>query len=93
MTSRVEKLRRQYRDTVPFLDIHRYKLVTEFYMQHRNLTGSLKRAQNFKNLCENLPCWVREDELIVGSMTATFKGSSILNTVSAGSARSSKTAP
>lgn len=77
MTSRVEKLRRQYRDTVPFLDIHRYKLVTEFYMQHRNLTGSLKRAQNFKNLCENLPCWVREDELIVGSMTATFKGSAL----------------
>lgn len=77
LTKRIERMRARYRDTVPFLDIERYRLVTEFYQQHRNITGNLKRALNFKNLCENLPVHVFEDELIVGSYTATYKGSAL----------------
>ena len=77
MTERVQRVRARYRDTVPYLDTNRYRLVTEFYQTHRNLRGNLKRALNFANLCENLPCWVHEDELIVGSYTKTFKGSAL----------------
>lgn len=77
MTPRVERMRARYRDTVPYLDIQRYRLVTEFYMANRNIEGPLKRALNFKNLCEKMPVYVREDELIVGSYTATFKASAL----------------
>lgn len=77
MTDRVKRMRARYRDTVPRIDIERYRLVTEFYMSHRNVEGPLKRALNFKNLCENMPVFVREDELIVGSYTASFKASAL----------------
>lgn len=77
VSPRVERMRAKYRDTIPYLDINRYKLVTEFYMSHRNIDGAMKRALNFKNLCENMPVYVREDELIIGSYTATFKASAL----------------
>lgn len=77
MTKRVERMRAAYRDTVPYVDTTRYKLVTEFYMANRNLTGNLKRALNFKNICENIPIFIREDELIVGSYTEKFKASAL----------------
>lgn len=77
MTKRVERMRAAYRDTVPYVDTTRYRLVTEFYMANRNLTGNLKRALNFKNICENIPIFIREDELIVGSYTEKFKASSL----------------
>ena len=77
LSPRVERVRAKYRDTVPYLDINRYRLVTEFYMVNRNVEGSLKRALNFRNLCEKMPIFVCDDELIVGSYTATFKGSAL----------------
>lgn len=73
ISPRVERFRAQYRDTVPYIDITRYQLVTEFYKAHRNLTGNLKRALNFANLCENLPVWIRDGELIVGAYSKTYK--------------------
>ncbi len=77
LSDRVKRVRARYRDTVPYLDIERYRLVTEFYMNNRNVEGPLKRALNFKNLCEKMPIYVREDELIVGSYTASFKASAL----------------
>lgn len=77
LTDRVKRMRALYRDTVPYLDITRYKLVTEFYQEHRSLEGNLLRALNFKNLCENMPVFIRDDELIVGSYTATYKASAL----------------
>ncbi len=77
MTDRVERMRKLYRDTVPYLDTTRYRIITEFYMSNRNVTGNLKRALNFKNMCEKMPIFVREDELIVGSYTATYKASAL----------------
>ena len=60
VTERVQKMREKYRTTQPEICISRYRLVTEFYMQHPELTGILKRAQNFKNICENIA--IRIDE-------------------------------
>ncbi len=77
LSDRVKRVRARYRDTVPYLDIERYRLVTEFYMNNRNVEGPPKRALNFKNLCEKMPIYVREDELIVGSYTASFKASAL----------------
>lgn len=77
ITPRVERMRAKYRDTIPYLDINRYRLVTEFYQANRNLIGPLKRAKNFANLCEKMPIWIREDDLIVGTYTATYKASAL----------------
>ena len=77
LTPRVKKMRALYRDTVPYIDIERYRLVTEFYKANRNVRGNLKRALNFANLCDNMPVYIRDDEVIVGSYTATYKASAL----------------
>ncbi|MBQ4309397.1 MAG: hypothetical protein II772_06685 [Lachnospiraceae bacterium] len=77
ITERVERIRAKYRDTVPFVDTTRYRIVTEFYTTHRNLSGNLRRAYNFKNLCEKIPCTIHDDEVIVGSYTQTYKATAL----------------
>ena len=77
ITERVQKIREKYRNTQPELDLNRFKIVTEFYESHDELTGILKRAYNFKNLCEKLPLFVDEDELIVGSMVTKFRAAAM----------------
>lgn len=42
ITDRVKQEREKYRNTIPYIDITRYKIVTEFYMANQNLTGILK---------------------------------------------------
>ena len=64
MTLRVQKIRQKYRTTKPRIDINRYRLVTEFYMANPQLTGILKRAKNLRNLFENMPVLINEDEVI-----------------------------
>ena len=66
ITERVQRIREKYRSTKPQIDLARYKLVTEFYMENPDLTGILKRAYNLRNLFEKMPTPVREDEKIVG---------------------------
>ena len=77
MTPRVERIRALYRDAVPHLDTHRYRIVTDFYKANRNVRGNLKRALNFKNLCEKMPIFVRDEDLIVGNYVETFKASAL----------------
>ena len=64
VTERVQRIREKYRSTRPRIDISRYRLVTEFYMENPQLTGILKRAKNLRNLFENMPVLVNEDEVI-----------------------------
>ena len=73
ITDRVKRIRERYRNTTPKIDINRYKLVTEFYMDNPQLTGILKRAKNLRNLFENMPTPVFEDDLIVGFPGETFR--------------------
>lgn len=73
MTDRVKKIREKYRTTRPKIDINRYRLVTEFYMQNPQLTGILKRAKNLRNLFENMPVLINEDEVIVGWQGASYR--------------------
>jgi formate C-acetyltransferase len=75
MTGRVRATREKYRTHVPKLCTARLRIVTDFYMQNTRLTGALKRAKNFKNLCEKLPIHINENELIVGSQVTSYRGS------------------
>ena len=73
VTERVQRIRERYRSTRPRIDINRYRLVTEFYMQNPQLTGILKRAKNLRNLFENMPVLVNEDEIIVGWQGTSYR--------------------
>jgi pyruvate formate-lyase/glycerol dehydratase family glycyl radical enzyme len=77
ITERVSKLREKYRETKPEICIARYKLVTEFYKAHPELEGILKRALNFKNLCENIPVRIDDDEIIVGGQSGKYRATAI----------------
>lgn len=77
ITPRVEKMRERYRSTQPQVCLARYKIMTEFYKEHPDLTGILKRAKNFKNICEKIPVRVDDNEIIVGSATAMYRGACV----------------
>ncbi len=73
ITPRVAKMREKYRITKPRICTARYRLITEFYMAHPELSGILKRAKNFKNICENIPVRIDEGEVIVGAQSAVYR--------------------
>lgn len=77
MTDRIKARRERYRNDKPSIDIARYKLVTEFYMQHPELSGTLRRAYNFKNLCENLPLHLEDDDLLAGVYVDKYHASAL----------------
>ena len=77
ITERVAKMRAKYRDTKPEICISRYKLITEFYLEHPELTGILKRAKNFHNICEHIAIRVDEGEIIVGAQSSKFRATAV----------------
>ena len=77
ITDRVKEMRSRYRTTLPKLCTARLRIVTDFYKENIHLTGPLKRAVNFKNLCELLPVHINENEIIVGSQVTSYRASSL----------------
>ena len=73
VTERIQRIRQRYRSTKPKVDTHRYRLMTDFYQNNPQLTGILKRAKALRNLFENMPTPVFEDELISGFQGATYR--------------------
>ncbi len=77
ISERVAAMREKYRTTQPELCIARYRLITEFYMAHPELEGVLRRAKNFRNICENIPVRIDDGEVIVGAQTAKYRAAAI----------------
>ena len=77
ISERVQEIRAMYRSKKPRIDIARYRLVTEFYMDNPQLIGVLKRAKNLRNLFEKMPTPVRDHELIVGHPGEEFRCSAL----------------
>lgn len=77
VSARVQDMRRRYRDTVPKVCIARLKIVTDFYQNHPELTGILKRAMVFRDIAEKTPVLISEGEVVVGSMASTYRGSAL----------------
>lgn len=77
ISQRVQEIRAMYRSKKPKVDISRYRLVTEFYMDNPQLPGVLKRAKNLRNLFEKMPTPVRDHELIVGHPGEEFRSSAL----------------
>ena len=77
ITQRVERIRDAYRSTIPHICIERYRIVTEFYQQHSELTGVLKRAMCFHEICERIPVRIGAEEVIVGAQSSRFKAAAL----------------
>ncbi len=77
VTERVEKIRDKYRSTFPTFSSERCRIITDFYKANPNMPGQLKRAQNLYNLIEKMTILVHDDELIVGNISAHFRGCTI----------------
>ena len=73
ISPRIQALREKYRSTKPKIDLARYRLVTDYYMNHQYVVGILKRANNLRNLFEHMPTPVRDDEVIVGYVGEEFR--------------------
>ena len=70
-------MREQYRTTKPEICLSRYRLITEFYMAHPEMTGIIKRAKNFRNICENIAIRIGPEEVIVGAQSAKYKAAAL----------------
>lgn len=68
MNKRIERLRDQSLELVPFISSERAKLVTEFYMSDasKGISTPLCRALAFKYIMENKTVCINDGELIVG---------------------------
>ena len=77
VTDRVARMRAAYRDTVPEVCTARYRIITEFYMSHPELEGILRRAKAMKEIFDNLPIWIGDEELIVGAQGAKFRAGAL----------------
>ena len=77
ITKRVETMREKYRETQPEVCTARYRLITEFYMENPDMTGILKRAKNFRNICEHIPVRIDDGEVIVGAQSGKYRATAI----------------
>jgi formate C-acetyltransferase len=77
VTARVARMREKYRETQPEICTARYRLVTEFYMQNPDMTGILKRAKNFKNICEHIPVRIDDGEVIAGAQSGKYRATAL----------------
>ncbi len=77
ISQRVIRQRALYRDTVPEICLGRYKILTEFYMNHPELNGILRRAKVMKEIFENVPIRIGDDEVIVGSQASKYRAATL----------------
>ena len=77
ITERVQKMRAKYRDTQPEICLSRYKIITEFYMNHPELGGILRRAKAFYEICKNIAIRIDDGEVIVGAQSAKYRAAAL----------------
>lgn len=68
-TDRVLRLKQRIVDAVPYVESDRAVLVTQSYKETEDMPMVMRRAKALEKLLANLPVTIREDELIVGSLT------------------------
>ncbi|MDO4744211.1 MAG: pyruvate formate lyase family protein, partial [Clostridia bacterium] len=66
---RIDRLKDALFAKMPELEVERAVLLTESYKNTEGMPMITRRAKAFRNILENLPITIGEDELIVGSAT------------------------
>jgi formate C-acetyltransferase len=77
ISPRVQKKRELYRSVQPEICLARYKIITNFYKSHPELTGILRRAKAFAEICEYIPVRIDEGDVIVGAQSAKFRAAAL----------------
>ena len=77
VTERVRRIREQYRTVQPEICLARYKIITDFYTSHPELSGILRRAKAFEAICEQIPVRIGDDEVIVGAQSSKFRAAAL----------------
>ena len=72
-TDRVERLRSMIVDAVPCIEAERAVLITESYQATEGLPMIMRRAKALENILNNLTVTIRDDELVVGTLTKALK--------------------
>lgn len=68
-TKRIEKLKDQILQAVPRIETERALIITRSYQETEGMPAIMRRAKALEKLLNELPVIIREDELIVGSLT------------------------
>ncbi|WP_373236540.1 glycyl radical protein [Cohaesibacter celericrescens] len=76
-TDRIVRLKNQILNARPFVESERAVLVTEAYKETEGLSAIMRRAKAAEKIFNNLPVTIREDELIVGSITKNPRSTEI----------------
>ncbi|MDR2356742.1 MAG: hypothetical protein LBD92_01450 [Oscillospiraceae bacterium] len=77
VSPRVARAREMYRDTQPEICIARYKIITEFYVNHPELDGILRRAKAMRAIFESIPVRIGDEEVIVGAQSAKYRAGAL----------------
>ena len=72
-TDRVERLRSMIVDAVPCIEAERAVLITESYQATEGLPMIMRRAKTLENILNNLTVTIRDDELVVGTLTKAVR--------------------
>ena len=72
-TDRVERLRSMIVDAVPCIEAERAVLITESYQATEGLPMIMRRAKAIENILNNLTVTIRDDELVVGTLTKAVR--------------------
>ena len=73
-SDRIDRLKENLFRKMPEIEADRAVLLTESYQKTEGLPIIERRAKAFKNICENIPIIIRDEELIAGSATIAPRG-------------------
>ncbi|MDR0857493.1 MAG: hypothetical protein LBN97_00485 [Oscillospiraceae bacterium] len=77
VSGRVADRRDLYRETRPEICLARYRIITEFYQSHPELSGILRRAKLLREICERIPVRVDPGDVIVGGQSGKFRAAAL----------------
>jgi formate C-acetyltransferase len=76
-TARIAALKNAIIDAMPVIETERAILVTEVYKETEHLSPIMRRAKVVEKLLNNMHVTIRDNELIVGSLTKNIRSSEI----------------
>ena len=76
-TERIEKLRKVIIDAVPQVESERAVLITESYKETEGQPTIIRRAKAVEKIFNELPITIRDNELVVGSITINPRSTEI----------------
>ena len=76
-TERIEKLRKVIIDAVPQVESERAVLITQSYKETEGQPTIIRRAKAVEKIFNELPITIRDNELVVGSITVNPRSTEI----------------